>query len=329
MIQYNEIKWVHLEISTRCNASCPDCPRNFRGVVVPEISSTYPLTDMKLSRAQTIFTESFLKQINGILINGNHGDFVTAQDGVEIIEYFLSVNPKLYIQINTNASARPKIWERLGQLGVTVNFRIDGLEDTHSLYRVNTDYKFILENADKFIRAGGKANWVMIKFDHNVHQIEQCRELSKSLGFENFELVDDGRDTMPVFTSDKRLSHIIGKYTGSTNFDDLLSAIRSSDPAEMLRKDTSNRHISCYSKNTKEIYIAANGEVYPCCWLGYYPTYSTTKPDSERLKTIVSNNNALDVGIEQAINWFSKIEQTWDKSVSDGKLYTCNYTCGK
>ena len=164
MILYNNIQWVHLEISTRCNANCPDCPRNLRGVVVPEIASAYPLVDMKLSQAQTIFTESFLKQINGILINGNHGDFVTAQDGVEIIEYFLTANPKLHIQINTNASARPKIWERLGELGIQVDFRIDGLKDTHHLYRQNTDFDFILDNARKFISAGGRAVWMLDGF---------------------------------------------------------------------------------------------------------------------------------------------------------------------
>ena len=45
MITYQDIKHVHLEISTRCNAACPDCPRNLRGVDVVE---GYPLHDMRL-----------------------------------------------------------------------------------------------------------------------------------------------------------------------------------------------------------------------------------------------------------------------------------------
>lgn len=31
MFKFNELKTVHLEISTRCQASCPMCPRNWHG----------------------------------------------------------------------------------------------------------------------------------------------------------------------------------------------------------------------------------------------------------------------------------------------------------
>ena len=31
MFKFNELKTVHLEISTRCQASCPMCPRNYHG----------------------------------------------------------------------------------------------------------------------------------------------------------------------------------------------------------------------------------------------------------------------------------------------------------
>jgi nucleoside-diphosphate-sugar epimerase len=78
MIQYENIRSVHLEISTRCNASCPECPRNFRGV--NNIIDTYPITDMSLDQFQKIFPRDFISQLNEFYINGNHGDFVTARD---------------------------------------------------------------------------------------------------------------------------------------------------------------------------------------------------------------------------------------------------------
>jgi sulfatase maturation enzyme AslB (radical SAM superfamily) len=159
---------------------------------------------MKLAQAQKIFSESFLQQLDNILINGNYGDFVTARDGVAIVEYFKTANPKLNITISTNASAMPHIWQRLGELSVTVKFRLDGLADTHKLYRQNTNWDAIIANAGNFIKAGGTAIWTMIRFDHNKHQIDQCRQLSKQLGFSDFELIDQGRDTMPVFDKDKK-----------------------------------------------------------------------------------------------------------------------------
>lgn len=327
MINYKDIRSVHLEISTRCNAACPDCPRNFRGV---DILDTYPVLDMKLEEAKRIFAPEFVQQLDKILINGNHGDFVTAQDGLEIVEYFLSCKPTLQIEISSNASARPKIWKRLGELGVTVDFRIDGLKDTHSLYRQNTDFDLVLSNAAQFIAAGGTATWAMIVFDHNEHQIEQCRTLSKEMGFSKFWMVDDGRNSFPVFTPDKRLSHVIGNYNDSTDFDELYSRtfVYLSDPGGAVRNEKNNREISCYAKKNRDIYISANGEVYPCCWLGFYPLHSDRRSSNPQLKKIIEQNNALEHGIEHAIMWFNRVEESWALSVPEGKIFACNEACG-
>jgi len=45
MIAFSEIKRVHLEISSLCNARCPLCPRNFRG---------YPYNDGYIERNLTL-----------------------------------------------------------------------------------------------------------------------------------------------------------------------------------------------------------------------------------------------------------------------------------
>jgi hypothetical protein len=135
---------------------------------------------------------------------------------------------------------------------------------------------------------------------------------------------------MPVFTSDRRLSHIIGNYVGSTDFDELLNQSHTYliDPDGPVRNEKTNKVIDCYAKKNQEIYIAANGEVYPCCWLGFYPTYSDRRSSNPQLKKIMSNNNALEYSIEQSITWFNSIEATWNKSVPEGKIFACNETCG-
>ena len=328
MYNYRDIRRVHLEISTRCNAACPDCPRNFRGV---DIVDAYPILDMKLPQFKQIFKVDFVQQLTTFLINGNFGDFITARDGLAIVEYLRASNPKLRIEISTNASGQPKIWTRLGELGCVIYFRLDGLEDTHHLYRQNTDYNFIIENAKKFIAAGGHAIWAMIKFDHNEHQIDTARELSTQLGFKEFQLIDAGRDTMPVFTPDRKLSHIIGKYTGPTDFDSVYAFTDhyKVEPWGTVENEKTSYPIDCYAKKNLDVYVSANGEVYPCCWLGFYPHHSDRQATNPQLKQIMEKNNALEHGLETAIEWFSRVEESWScGSVPAGKLFACNATCG-
>jgi MoaA/NifB/PqqE/SkfB family radical SAM enzyme len=335
VIKFTDIRQVHLEISTRCNAACPDCPRNLRGVDVIE---SYPVLDMSLLQAQQIFTQDFLKQLHVFLINGNYGDFITARDGVEIVEYVRQSSPECIIEISTNASGKPKIWEKLASLGVSVKFRLDGLANTHHLYRQNTDYDLIISNAKKFISAAknypqSRAIWTMIPFDHNRHQIDACKNLSKELGFHDFEICDAGRNIMPVFDSKCNFTHIIGDYQGSKNFDDVMHEYANyiSDPETELKKyQSSKTKIFCQAKENNEIYVSANGEVYPCCWMGFYPNYtSITRPENFQLRPLIYKNNALEHGLETAMAWFSDIEKTWKiNSVISGKLMVCDKACG-
>ena len=211
MINYESITKVHLEISTRCNASCPLCPRNLAGY---ETDLGYPIHDMSLNEAKGIFTQEFLLQLKHILINGNFGDFVTAKDGTSILEYFFYTNPAIKIDISTNGSAKPNIWSDLARFkNLTIGFDLDGLADTHSIYRRNTDWNLIIKNANNFIRAGGNATWRMIVFEHNKHQIADCKELSKKMGFKNFQIINDGRDNGPVYDKQGKFSYSFGKKT--------------------------------------------------------------------------------------------------------------------
>jgi len=221
MLDYKEIRHLHIELSSICNARCPLCPRNLYGY---PINLGYKETSLPLNIIKKSLDKNFLNQINSILINGNFGDFVSNSESVEIIKYLRSSNPKTEIVVSTNGSARDEnFWKELGQLDITIEFCLDGLEDTHHLYRQDTSWHKIIKNAEAFMKAGGKACWKMIKFKHNEHQIDDCKSLSEKLGFNSFVLVDEGRNTGPVFDRKGNLSHIIGDYQGPTDLNSFLS----------------------------------------------------------------------------------------------------------
>ena len=334
MIDYDDIRDVHLEISTLCNAACPLCPRNFRGY---PYNNGYPELNFTLEHARKIFKPDFLKQLTCIHINGNYGDIVMNPEAVDIVQYFREHNKNLKIDISTNGSARNQtFWQDLATCDAEVFFCLDGLEDTHHLYRQNTSWQTIIKNAKTFISAGGRAVWKFVKFDHNIHQLNACHQLSKDLGFGRFETVDRGRNIGPVFDKHGNYTHSIGKYSGPTEFE-LLFHKKKTD--EVLLEDIAggrepNKTLSCYTITKKSIYIAANGDISPCCWIGFYPgTYGSgeyLQAVNSQLKPMISKNNALEYSLEDCIQWFNSVKQRWNYTTYEqGRLVVCDNNCGR
>jgi len=332
MYKITDVSHVHLEISSFCNASCPWCPRNFWGY---PFNGGYPELNFTLENARHVFTPEFLKQLTGITVNGNFGDAVMNHETPEIVEYFRSHNKKLNIEISTNGGARDtKFWTRLANAHTRILFALDGLADTHHLYRQNTLYEVVIKNAQTFIEAGGYAIWKMIEFDHNQHQIETCRELSKSMGFKNFILINQDRNVAPVFDKNGILTHVLGNYTGEKEFPILFrKKLTDEILLEDIIADRIPAAIKCVVKQRRSVYIAANGDVSPCCFTGFYPhTYGKGQyhqAANAQLKSIMKKNNALQYTLEECLEWFTEVEKTWEiGQFEEGRLVICNDVCG-
>jgi MoaA/NifB/PqqE/SkfB family radical SAM enzyme len=242
------IKKMHLEITNRCNAACPACPRtgDFKGKLAGHMAMS-GWHDLTLSDIKEIHKEvPTLKEVN---LCGNFGDPAAAPDFFKIVNYFADNN--IRVIISTNGGPRtPKAWASIARPGVKAQFHIDGDEDTNHIYRVGTKWNKIMANAQAYLDAGGSANWTLIPFKHNEHTIDKCEELANKMGFSQFKV----KKTYRVGNNDST-SQPIELPTNKKYIN------------EYVHKNI-NRDINCKARNEDEIYISADGDVAPCCWTG-------------------------------------------------------------
>lgn len=323
MYKYKDIKTIHLEITEACNASCPMCARNING---GEDNPHLTGAELSLEDCKKIFSPEFISQLDRLYMCGNYGDPIAAKDTLEVFEYFRQNNPNIHLSMHTNGSAKkPEWWAQLAKvLGKKshVTFGIDGLADTNHLYRQNTVWTKIMENVQAFIAAGGRARWDYIVFAHNEHQVELAEHLSKTLGFEKFQVKKSARffsnvtgTTKEVHQASNRkglstllqaptnpkyrnsvldqISNVVGKtqevkLMPSKQIDALRVQGKQgfySDPEKKspMEKYLDSVEIKCKVAEEKSLYISAEGIVQPCCWTAGQMYVWYYKPESSQI----------------------------------------------
>lgn len=187
MFNLKSIQEYQLEITTYCNAACPQCPRNIQG---SGLNPFMPLLHLDRDIIDAAFSVDHCRNLKQIFFCGSYGDPIMHPDFLDILQDFRNKNPTLWLYIHTNGGVHDKnYWQEIATImnGYgQIDFGFDGLEDTLHLYRRNVKYNVAMRNARAFINAGGRAQWNFIVFKHNEHQIEQARALSKEYGFFNF-----------------------------------------------------------------------------------------------------------------------------------------------
>ena len=145
-------------------------------------------------------------------------------------------------------------------------------------------------------------------------------------------LFRSGRDRGPVYKRSGEFSHWLGTPDADVPpiKDMLQSHVTWYDSKTVkVNRDTPELNLFCIHKVKKEIYITANGEVYPCCYLGFYPK-TMHHAGNKELAPLVKENNALEYSLEHCLEWFDKVEQSWDKpSIAEGRMYQCVSTCNR
>ena len=338
MFKFESLKSIHLEITNRCQASCPMCSRNVHGGLENPLIKNQDWTTQDF---KDVLNEEVLQQVDGFYFCGNFGDPIINNDLIEMCRYSKQTNPNLYIRIHTNGGARsPEWWEELRFAlppAHNVIFAIDGLEDTHSLYRIGTKYETVIRNAKAFINAGGTAEWAFIKFKHNEHQLEEAERRAKELGFARFTYKDSARfvatEKFEVLDRYGDVSYYLEPPTGSK-----INLI-TQDVIDNYQDIVDASEIDCYVVQTKEVYIDAYKKVMPCCFLSSIPYNYTRQDDNVKyirqkmhsqyqdLINDLGNTNALERSVKDIIN-STPWQTVWNKYWGEKKLITCARTCG-
>ncbi|WP_432832876.1 radical SAM protein [Dactylosporangium sp. CA-092794] len=360
MYRYDEIRHVHIEPSTRCNAACPMCPRNMNGATSPGLR----LTDLSIEDIRRLLDAEFLGRLVGVDFCGAYGEPVLAPDILKIVEYVRRGGPACRMVLYTNGGIhRPPWWTRLAQaLGrpARVVFGIDGIGEVNGVYRRNVRFDQVIANARAFIEAGGEAQWDFLIFRHNEHQIEQARAFSQELGFVEFQPKKSGRfvraameyvpeldgapdtDRFPIHS---HRGQVIGLLEPPS---DLALRNGSAVAVELLRHSAQGLDrmldttvIDCRVKGERSIYLGAQGYVFPCCQSYTAATlpavYGGNSPADRQMERLVLAHGGFDainariVGLRRAVEseLIAAVEHSWKRSsIADGRLKVCARVCG-
>mgnify|MGYP003117738882 FL=1 len=238
----DNVKEIHIEPTSLCNAECPMCARNVYGKMVnPYIK----LKSLPLSWFEENIKPEQIKKLDKVFFCGNVGDPASAPELIDITKFFKKHNNKITIGLNSNGGLKTKEWwtrlgnELQGHLDYCV-FSIDGLEDTNHMYRRNVRWQKIMENVKAFISTGAKAHWDMLVFEHNKHQVSEAKDLANSMGFSWFRTKETDRwDT----------------YT--LNF--------GIEPAGDYQPPSYGRNILCEKDRDQSVFLDYTGKYWPCC----------------------------------------------------------------
>jgi sulfatase maturation enzyme AslB (radical SAM superfamily) len=247
------IKWLQVEASTKCNAWCSACARNKNGY---ELIDNFEPEDL-----DTLVFENHLKNFNKLEVIdfcGTFGDAIAAYDIKILTEISKRYAKKIIIR--TNGSLRSIVWwtqfaNLLKGHDHEVWFCLDGLADTHAIYRQGTDFDKIINNARAFMSAGGCAVWQFIPWKHNEHQIKDCIKLSRELGFSRFEFVKDVR--APKISKHYQTGAVI----------DIQPWTENNKLSKYVRINTRVDAQDCRHLTQPSVYLNANGKLSVCCFM--------------------------------------------------------------
>ncbi len=328
---------IQFELSSMCNALCLGCVRtdstsyNDKKYTIPD--KEY----ISFEVFKKILTAPSFSTVKELEFCGTIDDPLMHPEFLEFLDWASTVG-RYNVMIHTNASLRnAAYWTKLAGIlnkheRHMVKFSIDGLEDTNHIYRQNTTWKKIMENATAFIQAGGTAGWQYLIFPWNQHQIMQAKELSVKMGFVEFMSRHDRSEAtkLGLATIQKiKIENIPRSRKASTI-----------DSVNRNLKDSVENEISCNNKNKNMYFVGHDSRLWPCCFLhNGFMNSDSGKADilHKRLFEAYGSNDWNDLSkhsVEEVINhpfYTSDLIDSWSSTThgfgSKDRIHRCTEVC--
>lgn len=320
----NSLDWastvsiLQFDITSYCNAACPGCARNVQGW---RLAPGVKLQHFDVTLFERIITQD-IKVCRELIFNGNLGDPCMHPELIKFINIYSKFHPYGYFNMHTNGGARStKWWEDLAtslkNINHKVTFSIDGLEDTNHLYRRNVNFKKLMSNLKAFIQSGGNAIWTMTLFDHNFHQLEECKKLAKEIGCVGFIARKSFDSIDQVITDTEQYTITVDSKLKELETTVYFHKNPSSSMMGSLHKNNSN----CPWYNDESIQIDAFHNVWPCCNINSsYPNHLTQNDFSmsNLVKTYGQFNNLKYNTLKEILShkWFTNVIEEKSRNMS-------------
>ena len=205
-------------------------------------------------------------------------------------------------------------------------FSVDGLEDTNHLYRRNVKWQNVYNNMCAYSESGATGIWEYLLFEHNKHQVDEARAMAESLNLQFIikQPVGPGANGAIVYDSNGDPDYTL--YAVNIN------SVKNNNSAPAAPV-SSISHCRSIAEHVNEFYIAASGQVVPCCFLGG-ALYSGSATESKRQfydlnkKYDMDNFNIKDMSVYEILSsseFINFFVDNWKKN----NILLCNEVCGR
>ena len=324
-----------IDVSTYCNAKCPQCSRtNSKGLAKKD---SLPLINWTIEEVKKYYPKKELIDCNvkSITFCPTWGESMVNPDIYAIIQYFLeNLKPHSNVYIYTNGSMRDEeFWWRLGGLPISYKsdlnmiFDIDGIDQKmHEKYRRNTKLQKVLNNMKAFSESGGSyTKSQTILFKHNQDYMDEIKKLVHQYGSSYHEFVKSDRFSKgPIF-------NFINESGDSEQLE--WSDKEFKEPFLSHKSNNINEKIECRWAKTSHLQINYDGQIWPCCYFGGQQHAGNPEKQIFEDSNIIKlyNKNRLDYNIKYKSlteiihsDWF---KNQLEKSIDNDPNIQCKRSC--
>lgn len=173
-------KSLQIETTTRCTLKCPACSRTWWNET---LGRKIPIHDIDIDLVYKFLDCEAGKKIELLDMRGDWGDCIYYPKLFQFIDRFRE--EKKFIFCTNGSYQTEEFWEKLSARLTerdSVEFSIDGLEDTNHLYRKNSNWKSIMSGLDIVKKSKAKILWTTRIFSFNQNIIPQIKKFAEEKG---------------------------------------------------------------------------------------------------------------------------------------------------